>query len=297
MIEPEKPLRGLYITTEDRTLVRRPQTPWSTDGEWATDTGAVDTVLGSWLSCAGRPTTLTRTRPPSERTVEWRLIPGTNIPGVDLPEVVTGFRDDDGNIYPRDADVVADDQWSGLYQAVAETVEHDPFVWQVVCREVAFGADHPDLIDQLGWKADLGHIAWNDKSPRFDMWHPGYAGGVREWVFGELKALALPGVDVLSNISDPCVHIRQSIPGKTREAAQYTASGRRRKATVRVDAQRTVRLSLTGVPRHISGEDFLDACRKARTVLDELVAEIREVGTVCCPHCEGRGYTTTGKGS
>jgi hypothetical protein len=105
------------------------------------------------------------------------------------------------------------------------------------------------------------------------------------WVVAQLKALSLPGVDVY----DDKAFAHLIVPGKVLEHA--SGKGRRR-VIRRVPAKVTVMLDYN-LPRRVTGEDFLDACRKVRALADQMADELRSIGVECCPTCAGKGYTAT----
>ena len=279
-------LEALYVPDDDRTFIRKPFNLYPAPSQWSA--GDVEAVVfgRDWLVSEGHPDTLASHYTPLKRTKEWRLRSGVVIPDTVLPSTVTGFYDED------DADPIdgyTEERWRSLYEQVTETYTPDPKTWTVSARSVTWGLDAPGLINDLAWQLQPG--AYGDAT--FAIWRAGYLDGCRKWAYKEIDELKIPGVEVLS--SSDVIHVRAMIPGKTQRAATYTASGRKRRATVERQLWTTFRVS-PNIPQRVAGLDLLAASLKLREIVAQVEADVREVGAVACPRCNGNGWLQNGKG-
>jgi hypothetical protein len=284
--EPE-PLEALYVPSDVRTFIRKPSNIWPKPERLVAN--GVDAVQWRthWLVAHTEADELTAVFGPTERTTGYKLRPGTSIPNVDLPSTTSGFYDPE---YCEPDSGLVNRKWEDVYDRVTDSYTPDPKTWTVNAREVAWGLDHPELVNDLTWQPTP--TAYGDDV--LALWRSGYLDGCKRWIYTTIDELKIPGVEVLA--SSDVFHVRAMIPGKTQRAATFTAAGRKRRATVDKPLWTTFRLS-PKIPTRVAGTDLLDASLKLRKVVAELEADIREVGAVACERCDGKGWRAKGKGA
>jgi len=290
MTETSTTLEALYSREADRTFIRKPTSIWpapealTVHGPDATAAPVVE-WRQRWLVAETEAQALTATFGPTKRVTGYRLPEGTSIPGVDLPAETRGFYNPE---FEEPTPNRVEQKWEDVYVPVTEDHIPEPKVWTVEARTIDWPLDHPDLVHDLAWQ--LTPSSYGDDA--LALWRPGYLDGCKAWIYRQVEAMEIPGVEVLER-SD-VIHVRSMIPGKTRRAATYTASGRKRRATVDKPLWTTHRLA-PKLPARVAGADLLDASRKLGKILSELIHDVREVGSTACPTCNGTGQITTGK--
>ena len=288
----ESTLLALHLPDEGRTLIRKPKHGWAPRGTIETDVGSVSEGPKSWLVAVGRPTVITARREPYERTINYELKEGVSIPGIELPAVVKGFIEPDyeGQLLTEGR---TDEKWEGLYIPVLEWVQPEPVTWTLDVHTVDWGLDHPDLID-CGWNMEP-RAEW-DEEPVFALWRPGYLNldGL-EWCLTQVEAMKLPGVTCYPSQRSLSVAVPT---GERRTEHRTGARGQRLKAVYTRDLFITVRFEKGefGIPSRVHGTDLLDASRKLRGHLAQLLDDIKDAVAVC-PKCSGSGIVPRKKES